>query len=102
MGLTAAMANGIFNGMKKSLKVDAAGRVVLPQPVRRHFHLEAGAMLDLEVNQETIILRPRSRAAALVEEDGLLVHDGEPSGELLGVVEAVRRRRDRDTAGPVR
>ena len=96
------MVNGIVDGMNKKLRIDAAGRIVLPQPVRRQFHLESGSILSLEIEPDAIVLRPQSREATLVEEGGLLVHEGEPSGDLLGSVEAARRRRDRDVSGPAR
>jgi len=99
--LTLAMADGRHDGMKRKLKVDAAGRIVLPQPVRRQFHLESGALLELEIQPDAIVLRPETDRPVLAEENGLLIHDGEPSGELVDIVEAVRRRRDQDTAGPL-
>jgi hypothetical protein len=48
--------------------------------VRRHFHLESGSLLDLEIARDAIVLRPQAREATLVEENGLLVHEGEPTG----------------------
>jgi len=88
--------------MKTNLMVDAAGRVVLPQPVRRQFHLMRGSVVDLEVEMEAIVLRPRIRRPTLVEEDGLLVHEGEPVGDLLNATEDDRLRRDHEVAGPLR
>ena len=97
------MANGIMDGMKQKLKIDAAGRIVIPLPVREHFHLAAGALLDLQVEEGMIILRPREQAETLIEgRGGLLAHDGEPTGDLLNAIESVRIRRDRDNLGPAR
>jgi AbrB family looped-hinge helix DNA binding protein len=93
------MACGTLDGMKSALHVDKAGRVVLPQAVRRQFHLTAGDRLDLEVVSDGIFLRSHSRQAGLVEEKGLLVHNGEPDGDLLGVVELVRSGRDESVSG---
>ena len=87
--------------MKTRLTIDAAGRIVLPQPVRRQFQLTCGSLLDIEIDGDAIILRPRSHEATLVEEKGLLVHEGEPTGDLLLAVEVARRQRDRDLSGPV-
>lgn len=72
---------------------------MLPKPVRRQFHLTSGSLLDIEIERDAIILRPRSHEATLVEEKGLLVHEGEPTGDLLFAVEAARQRRDRDLSG---
>jgi AbrB family looped-hinge helix DNA binding protein len=97
------MVNGIVDGMKQRLKIDAAGRIVIPLPVREHFHLAAGALLDLQVEEGKIILRPREQAEPLIEgKGGLLAHDGEPTGDLLNAVESARMRRDRHNLGPAR
>ena len=85
--------------MKKTLTLDMAGRIVLPQPVRERFHLHRGSTLELDVEPDAIVLRPSIRKASVVEEDGLLVHEGEPTGDLLTAVEAARARRDRDVGG---
>jgi AbrB family looped-hinge helix DNA binding protein len=97
------MANGKFDGMKtKKLTVDSAGRIVLPQPVRAQFHITRGSELDLEIGQGAIILRPRSQEAPISEENGLLVHEGEPAGDLITAIETVRKQRDREVMGPNR
>ena len=96
------MVNGYEHRVRKRIQIDAAGRIVLPQPVRQHFHLESGALLELEVGEDAIILRRQKHQESLVEENGLLVHEGEPTGDLLTIVEAVRDRRDRDMARPPR
>lgn len=81
------------------LTIDGAGRVVLPQPVRRQFHLTRGATLDIEIEPEAIVLRPRVRQAGLTEEGGLLVHEGTPTGDLTHAVAESRRRRDHQVSG---
>ena len=85
--------------MRTSIAIDRAGRVVLPHQVRRHFHLEAGDELDLEVVPDGIFLRSRSAPAGLVEEDGLLVHEGDATGELADAVDIARAARDADVLG---
>ena len=88
--------------MKTELMIDAAGRVVLPQPVRRQFHLMRGSTVELEVGTETIVLRPHAQRPTLAEEKGLLVHEGVPAGDLLRSVNEDRDRRDREVAGRLR
>ena len=63
---------------------------VLPRLVRQHFHLDPGALLELEVGEGVIILWPEKHRESLVEEGGLLVHQGEPTGDLLTIVDALR------------
>jgi len=97
--LTYEMAFGITNTMKSAINIDKAGRVVLPQEVRRHFHLVAGDRLDMEIVPDGIFLRTHSGQASLVEEHGLLVHEGEPGGDLTQAVELARAGRDAAVLG---
>ena len=94
------MAIAMMNGMKSSLTLDAAGRVVLPLKLRRQFRLSQGSILDIALTTHEIVLRPRTRTAVLVEQGGLLVHEGEPAGDLLSAVEVARQSRDADLARP--
>jgi AbrB family looped-hinge helix DNA binding protein len=93
------MPFGSINGMTISISVDKAGRVVLPQNVRRQFNLMPGDKLDLEVTPDGIMLRSRSGRGAVVEENGLLVHEGEAVGDLAEAVDLVRAGRDADLLG---
>jgi AbrB family looped-hinge helix DNA binding protein len=97
--LTRPLPFGIRDGTMLTIKVDKAGRVILPQHVRHHFHLSAGDCLDLEIRPDGILLRSRSERIDLVEENGLLVHEGEPVGDLAQAVELARTSRDADVLG---
>ena len=73
------LANAIINGMK--LKIDNAGRIVLPKPVRDRLGLRAGSDLDLAESSDGILLTPVRQQPSLVRRDGLLVHKGKlPKG----------------------
>ena len=85
--------------MKNAIAIDKAGRVVIPQQVRRQFNLVTGDRLDLELVPDGIFLRSHSRPAGLVKENGLLVHEGEPAGDLAQAVELARSGRDADMLG---
>ena len=85
--------------MKTSISIDKAGRVVLPQEVRRQFHLVAGDRLDLEIRPDGILLRSHSGQADLVEENAFRVHEGEAVGDLARAVELARANRDTDMLG---
>ncbi len=73
--------------------------MVLPQNVRRLFHLVAGDRLELEILPDGIFLKAHSRQAPLVEENGLLVHEGDAVGDLAQSVEFARSNRDADVLG---
>ena len=96
------MVNGMKIAMKDKLVIDGAGRIVLPKLVRRRFNLRGGSTISLSVETDAIVLRPTDHAAALVNERGLLVHDGEPESDLAKAVDEARERRDRDVAGESR
>ena len=57
--------------------VDAAGRVVLPKPLRDASGLEAGATVHISSLRSGLHLVPYGRTARLVEENGLLVATGD-------------------------
>lgn len=97
--LTHQMPFGIIYGMKTSISIDKAGRVVLPQHIRRQFHLVAGDRLDLELQPDGIFLRSHAQRGDLVEDNGLLVHEGEPVGDLARAIELDRASRDADVLG---
>jgi len=88
--------------MTSTIPIDKAGRLVIPQQVRRQFHLVAGDRLDMEIVPDGIFLRAHSRQADLVEENGLLVHEGEAVGDLAQAIEGTRSGRDADVMGSQR
>jgi AbrB family looped-hinge helix DNA binding protein len=64
-----------------TLRIDQAGRVVLPKPIRDRFGLKAGTDLEIEETAEGITLKPVQQQPSLVKRDGLLVHRGKlPNG----------------------
>ena len=74
--------------------VDAAGRVVLPKPLRDALGLEAGASVDITFYGSGLHLVPHGRTARLVKEDGLLVAtgDGKIDDEVVrALIESGRR-----------
>lgn len=93
------MVYAIINGM--NIKIDKAGRVVLPKRVRDRFRLRAGADLELEEQPEGLILRPVPRRASMALEKGIWVHLGKiPEGlDWDELVDAVREERLKDATG---
>jgi AbrB family looped-hinge helix DNA binding protein len=93
------MVYGTDNGM--TIKMDKAGRIVLPKPVRDRLRLHPGSDLILEQSAEGIMLRPVKQRASLVHKQGLLVHRGDIEGGLdwSQMVEDQREERIKDVAG---
>jgi AbrB family looped-hinge helix DNA binding protein len=76
-----------------TLKMDKAGRVILPKPVRDRLGLRAGSDLEILETPEGVVLRPAGRKPSIVKKQGLWVYIGElPPG--FDAVEAIRDDRE--------
>ena len=65
-----------------TLKIDKAGRVILPKPVRDRLGLTAGNDLEIQETPEGIVLRPDGPKPSLIRNGSFLVHTGEiPQGD---------------------
>lgn len=84
-----------------TIKIDKAGRIVLPKGIRDKLGLRAGSDLEIAESGGSIQLTPRRRGAPLVNRHGLLVHRGElPNGyDWDSLVSEDRAQRLRDVAG---
>ena len=93
------MENGIIYGME--LKIDSAGRVILPKRIRDRFRLTAGSLIELEERSGEFVLRPKEQTPAIVHRNGRWVYVGEvPSGfDWDNMVEKDREERDREILG---
>ena len=97
--LPSRMVCAILDGM--TIKIDKAGRIVLPKPVRERFHLREGSELELEERSDGVTLRPVEQRSSMAQEKGIWVHLGKvPRGFDWGsVVEAIRDERIKDASG---
>ena len=59
-----------------TLKIDKAGRIVLPKPVRDRLRLKAGSRLSMEEKSGGILLRPIGQQTSLMQRQRLLIHRG--------------------------
>ena len=93
------MAYAIIDGM--TIKIDKAGRIVLPKPVRERFHLREGSELVLEERPDGLTLKPVAQRPSMVQEKGIWVHLGKvPRGFDWGnAVESIRDERIKDASG---
>jgi AbrB family looped-hinge helix DNA binding protein len=83
------------------LKVDDAGRIVLPKSLRDELRLVSGDTLLMESTGEQITLRPLREKALLTRELGVWVYHGEPTTDvsLEDLIEESRNERCRDVLG---
>ena len=84
-----------------TLKVDKAGRVILPKPLRDRLGLRAGSDLEIQEIPEGVVLKPAGRRPSLVRKGSFLVHTGEiPAGyDILKAIDEDREERMRKAWG---
>lgn len=83
--------------MKTHIKMDKAGRVILPKPVRDAFCLQAGDSLEINSHGNTISLQPVRNTSPLHKERGIWVYrTGRPvtAAAIRAVQESVRQDRE--------
>jgi len=88
--------------MKDVVTLDKAGRIVLPKPLRDEMHLSPGDKLDLSVEGEQVMLRPRRSSSPLQKKQGVWVFStGKPmnSDETAETLRKIRQQRDSHNAG---
>jgi AbrB family looped-hinge helix DNA binding protein len=73
------LGNGNMNGMKDTVQIDQAGRLVLPKRLRDSFRLKTGDTLAIGVKGDAIELRPTKPGFRLERINGVLVLAGDTS-----------------------
>jgi AbrB family looped-hinge helix DNA binding protein len=93
------MENGIINGM--DLRIDSAGRLILPKRVRDRLRLTADSIIELEERSGELVLRPKEQTPAVIQRNGRWVFVGEaPVGfDWNSMVEKDREEQDREILG---
>ena len=87
------MAYGIVNGME--LKIDKAGRIVVPKPLRERLGFKPDTELEAIEQPEGVLLKRVQQRPSMVKVDGLWVHRGsaEPGANWERILEDVREER---------
>jgi AbrB family looped-hinge helix DNA binding protein len=63
------------------VKIDKAGRIVLPKPVRDRLRLRQGSDLEIEERPDGLLLKPVDQRPSMVQKNGIWVHLGKlPKG----------------------
>ena len=66
--------------MPSTITIDAAGRLVVPLPVRRRLRLVAGSRLRITEGPRSILLEPEHEEARIEDKGGILVVGGRLHG----------------------
>lgn len=91
------MVNGIINGM--NLKIDRAGRIVVPKPIRQRLGLHPNTEIEIVEQADGVLLRPvEPKPSMVLRENGLWVHTGkiDPNYDINKLIDDVREERIRD------
>lgn len=70
------------------------GRVVLPAAWRREKGIVPGSRIQIKVDAETLQLKPESAWPTLARKGRLLVHQGEPTADILEHQRQIRDQRN--------
>jgi AbrB family looped-hinge helix DNA binding protein len=89
----------MFNGM--TLKMDKAGRVILPKPVCDRLGLQEGGDLEILDIPEGVVLKRAELRPSMVKKQGLWVHTGKlpPGFDIVQAIRDDREERIRKLAG---
>ena len=85
--------------------LDAAGRIVLPKPVRDQLRLAPGDSFDLVIQGDDLTLRPRRTSTPLHKERGVWVfRTGAPltAAETEDTLRKIRAQRQQQASGLTR
>jgi AbrB family looped-hinge helix DNA binding protein len=59
-----------------TVKIDKAGRIVLPKPIRERLGFRAGMDLEMAESPEGLVLKPARQRPSMVRVNGFWVHQG--------------------------
>jgi AbrB family looped-hinge helix DNA binding protein len=87
------MVNGIANGM--NLKIDKAGRIVVPKPLRERLGFKPDTELAMVEQPDGVLLKRIQEQPSMVKVNGMWVHQGsaEPGANWDRIVEDAREER---------
>ena len=87
------MAYGILSGV--DLKIDKAGRIVVPKPLRDRLGFKPDSQLEAIEQPQGVLLKRLEQKPSMVKVDGLWVHQGsaEAGANWDDILDSVREER---------
>ena len=76
-----------------TLRIDKAGRVILPKSLRDRLGLREGSDLEIIETTEGVMLKPTQLGPSMVKKQGLWVHTGKLAPG-FDIVQAIRDDRE--------
>jgi len=73
--------------------IDRFGRVVVPKQLRDRFGLQPGTEVEIGAQGNDLIIKQTSQLSPLQDEEGVLVFDGNATGDIAGSIRAQREKR---------
>ena len=67
-----------------NVKIDKAGRIVLPKPLRDRLRLRQGSDLEIEERPEGVLLKPVDQRTSMVKKNGIWVHLASYPRDMIG------------------
>ena len=87
-----------WHNIYMNVRVDKAGRIVLPKQIRDRFGLAAGADLEIAESEDGVLLRPARLRSSLIKRNGRWVYTGKAPSDIKWerLVETDRELRDKE------
>ncbi|SPE37824.1 putative Antitoxin VapB27 [Candidatus Sulfopaludibacter sp. SbA3] len=76
------------------LVIDKAGRIVIPKPIRDALRLDAGDVIELEQEGETLHLRPRRSGSNIRKKQGIWVYRSNSKTAPVDIVALIDQLRE--------
>ena len=95
------MPFAIYNGIGMTLRIDEAGRIVVPKPIRDRLGLTPGSSLEIRESADGFALTLPEQRPAMIKKKGLWVHTGKlsPGYDLTKALAQDREERARKLTG---
>jgi AbrB family looped-hinge helix DNA binding protein len=79
--------------MNAQVKIDRAGRVLIPKDIRECVGLQPGRVVQVKQRDGEIVLYPLSDEPKLVKKDRVLVAQVDPEEDIMNAEKRLRRAR---------
>jgi AbrB family looped-hinge helix DNA binding protein len=73
--------------------LDRFGRIVIPKGIRDDFGLTPGKSIIIQKMRDGIFLKPNDEESQVINDNGLLILTGHPTGDQLKLVQQSRESR---------